>query len=133
MKDETGKWLHYAEENLQAARLLLEHSLLNPCLQNAQQAVEKLLKALLIESSIPLQRIHSINMLVGILAEGGITIHVTEAECDLLDAVYVPSKYQLGSALPDFAPDAATCHQCLEIAERVGELVRQHLGMCRVI
>jgi HEPN domain-containing protein len=128
MKDETSKWLHYAEENLQAARLLLEHSLLNPCLQNVQQAVEKLLKALLIESSIPLQRIHSINMLVGILAEGGITVHLTEAECDLLDAVYVPSKYPLGSALPDFAPDAATCTQCLEIAERVSALVRQHLG-----
>jgi hypothetical protein len=29
MKDETGKWLHYAEENLQSARLLLEHSLFN--------------------------------------------------------------------------------------------------------
>ena len=32
MKDETGKWLRYAEENLQAVMLLLEHSLLNPCL-----------------------------------------------------------------------------------------------------
>lgn len=128
MKDETGKWLRYAEENLQSARLLLEHSLFNPCLQNAQQAVEKLLKALLIESSIPLQRIHSINMLVRILAEKGITTGVTEAECDLLDAIYVPSKYPLGSALPDFEPDAAICHQCLETAERVSELVRQHLG-----
>jgi HEPN domain-containing protein len=66
-------------------------------------------------------------MLVGILAEGGITMHLSEAECDLLDAVYVPSKYPLGSALPDFTPDAATCNQCLEIAERVSELVRQYL------
>jgi HEPN domain-containing protein len=128
MKDETSKWLCYAEENLQSARLLLEHSILNPCLQNAQQAVEKFLKALLIESSIPLQRTHSINMLVGILAERGITIHLTEAECDLLDAIYVPSKYPLGSALPDFEPDVTICRQCLEIAERVSELVRQHLG-----
>ena len=127
MKDETSKWLRYAEENLQSARLLLEHSLLNPCLQNAQQAVEKLLKALLIESSIPLQRIHSINMLMGILAERGIATNLTEAECDLLDAIYVPSKYPLGSALPDFEPDVAICHQCLEIAERVSELVRQYL------
>jgi HEPN domain-containing protein len=128
MKDETGTWLRYAEENLQSARLLLAHSLLNPCLQNAQQAVEKLLKALLIESSIPLQRIHSINTLTGLLAERGITTGLTEAECDLLDAIYVPSKYPLGSALPDFEPDVAICHQCLEIAERVSESVRQHLG-----
>jgi HEPN domain-containing protein len=100
MKDETGKWLRYAEENLESARLLLEHSLLNPCLQNTQQTVEKLLKALLIESSIPLQRIHSINMLVGILAERGVTTNLTEAECDLLDAIYVPSKYHLAVLCP---------------------------------
>ena len=128
MKDETGKWLRYAEENLQSARLLLEHNLLNPCLQNAQQAVEKLLKALLIESSIPLQRVHSINTLVGILAERSIITNLTEAECDLLDAIYVPSKYPLGSALPDFASDIAICHQCLDIAEKVSKVVRQHLG-----
>jgi hypothetical protein len=41
MSDEAGTWLRYAEENLWSARLLLEHGLLNPCLQNAQQAVEK--------------------------------------------------------------------------------------------
>lgn len=29
MKDETGQWLRYAAENLQAARLLRDHSLLN--------------------------------------------------------------------------------------------------------
>jgi hypothetical protein len=30
MKDEVGKGLRYAEENLQSARLFLGHSLLNP-------------------------------------------------------------------------------------------------------
>lgn len=56
MKDETRTWLGYAEENLQSARLLLENHLWNPCLQNAQQAVEKYLKALLNEYAIPLKR-----------------------------------------------------------------------------
>ncbi len=32
MKDETKKWLEYAEENLRSARLLLDSKLLNPCL-----------------------------------------------------------------------------------------------------
>jgi HEPN domain-containing protein len=36
MSDESHTWLRYAEENLRSARLLLEHGLLNPCLQNAQ-------------------------------------------------------------------------------------------------
>lgn len=41
MKDETRVWLRYAEENLEAARLLLHQNLYNPCLQNVQQCVEK--------------------------------------------------------------------------------------------
>jgi len=45
MKDETKKWLEYADENLRSARLLLDSELFNPCLQNVQQAVEKMLKA----------------------------------------------------------------------------------------
>ena len=129
MKGETSKWLRYAEENLHSARLLLENRLLNPCLQNAQQAVEKLLKALLVENTIPLKRTHSINELAGILAARGIAIGLTEDECDLLDSIYIPSRYPLGSALPDFDPDEAICRQCLRIAERVSELVQQHLRL----
>jgi len=52
MSDEAGTWLRYTEENLRSARLLLEHGLLNPCLQNAQQAVEKSLKAVLIAERV---------------------------------------------------------------------------------
>jgi len=47
MKDETKKWLDYADENLRSAKLLLDNKLFNPCLQNVQQAVEKMLKAIL--------------------------------------------------------------------------------------
>ena len=36
MKDETKKWLEYAEENLHSANVLLDSELFNPCLQNAQ-------------------------------------------------------------------------------------------------
>ena len=56
MKDETQTWLKYANENLRSAKLLLESNLFNPCLQNIQQAVEKWLKALIVESS--LKRVH---------------------------------------------------------------------------
>jgi len=48
MKDETLIWLSYADENLDVAGLALEHGHLNACLQNAQQAVEKYLKAVIV-------------------------------------------------------------------------------------
>lgn len=42
MKDETRVWLRYAEENQEAARLLLEQKLYNPCLQNIKLNSKKL-------------------------------------------------------------------------------------------
>ena len=42
MKGDTQKWVGYAEENLRSATVLLDANLFNPCLQNIQQAVEKL-------------------------------------------------------------------------------------------
>jgi HEPN domain-containing protein len=125
MSDDASSWLRYAEENLRSARLLLEHGLLNPCLQNAQQAVEKALKAILIARAIPVRRTHSIQDLVNLLTTNGLPSGVTADECNLLDAIYLPSKYPLGSALPDFDPDEEVCRQCVQIAERAVALARQ--------
>ena len=123
MKNETKKWLEYADENLRSARLLLDSELFNPCLQNVQQAVEKMLKALLVESATKIKKTHSINELVSLLAENGLNVDITEDDCDLLDSIYLPSKYPLGSILPDFEPDLQTCKKCIDVAERVWDSV----------
>jgi HEPN domain-containing protein len=90
MSDEARTWLRYAEENLRSAQLLLDHGL-----QNAQQAVEKFLKAVLIARAIPLRRTHSIQELANLLAANGLPSSITAEECNLLDAIYLPSKYPL--------------------------------------
>lgn len=128
MKDETVTWLNYAEENLASARLLLANSLFNPCLQNIQQSIEKNLKALLVERAVAVRKTHSINELVAALAQLGVSVGLAETDCDLLDTIYLPSKYPLGSALPDFAPDADLCRQCLELAEGVAVHAQALLG-----
>jgi len=128
MKDQTKKWLEYADENLRSPKLLSDNALLNPSLQNAQQAVEKMLKAVLAESKIKLKRTHSINELVTVLADNGLNVSITEDERDLLDSIYLPSKYPLGSILPDFEPDLQTCSQCIAIADRVRDSVASLLS-----
>jgi HEPN domain-containing protein len=128
MKDETKKWLEYADENLRSARLLLDSELFNPCLQNVQQAVEKMLKALLVESTKKIKKTHSINELVNILDKHGLNVDMTEDDCDLLDSIYLPSKYPLGSILPDFEPDLQTCRKCVALAERVWDSVTSLLS-----
>ncbi|NIR51106.1 HEPN domain-containing protein [candidate division KSB1 bacterium] len=60
MKDEAKIWLDYSKENLESAKVLLSSDLFNPCLQNAQQSVEKALKAVLIQISVPLKKTHDI-------------------------------------------------------------------------
>ncbi len=123
MKDQTEKWLEYADENLLSAKLLLENELFKPCLQNVQQAVEKMLKAVLIEYGIKIKKTHSINELVMILTEHGHKVDINEDERDLLDSIYIPSKYPLGGILPDFEPDIQTCQKCVTVAESFRESV----------
>ncbi|HDL18746.1 MAG TPA: HEPN domain-containing protein [Bacteroidetes bacterium] len=117
MNDETKIWLEYAIENLQSAEVLLNSELYNPCLQNVQQSVEKTLKSILIENSIGLKKTHSINE----LKNNGITVDISDGECDFLDSIYLPSKYPIGSVLPYFEP---ICSQSVAIAKRVLKIVQ---------
>jgi HEPN domain-containing protein len=122
MKDETRIWLSYADENLGVAGLALDHGHLNACLQNAQQAVEKYLKAVIVERDLEFRRTHSIRELLGLLAARDIVLGVSEDEMDLMDSIYVPSKYPVYSALPHTLPDPAICRDALRIAGKVKDL-----------
>ena len=128
MKGETSSWIFYADENLAVARLSLTNGYLNACLQNVQQAVEKLLKAVVVERGLPFKKTHSITEIEADLSQAGIAIGITGEECALLDAIYLPSKYPLASVLPDAPPTGDICQQCLEIADRVAAAVRGELA-----
>jgi len=119
MKNETKAWIDYADENLKSAEVLLQNGLFNACLQNIQQAAEKHLKSLLIEKGTGLIKSHSIRQLIHALAEHQITITMSEDEIDLIDSIYLPSKYPLMSVLPKFLPDKKLCEKCINIASQI--------------
>ncbi len=127
MKDSTAKWIAFAEENLGCAQLVVESEYYNAALQNAQQAVEKALKALVIERDLEFCRTHSIQQLRDMVADAGLGDFLTDEECELLDSIYLPSKYPLGSALPDSEPDADICRKCTQIAETVLQKIHRLL------
>ena len=54
------------------------------------------------------------------LSEQQIIIKLREEDCDLLDSIYLPSKYPLSGVLPDFEPDATLCRQCVAHKLRQG-------------
>lgn len=125
MQEETKNWLTYSEENLEAAKVLLESELYNPCLHNIQQSIEKALKSLFIEKVIPFKKTHNIMELKTILETNSISIELTEDECDFLDSIYLPTKYPLGSALPLFYPDKSICKNSISLTERVIKEVKE--------
>lgn len=61
------------------------------------------------------------------MAGSNVVINMSEDDCDLLDSVYLPSKYHLGGVRPDFEPDEILCRNCLVLAERVVLQVEQML------
>jgi HEPN domain-containing protein len=128
MKEDAKLWLKYSEENLEAAKILLSSHLYNPALHNLQQSVEKSLKSLLIEYAIKLKKSHSISELKNVLEDMNIHIELDDDECDLLDSIYLPSKYPVGSALPDYYPDEEITKNCLRIAQKVFEETQNRLA-----
>jgi len=127
MQEETKRWLKYSEENLEAAKILIENELYNPCLHNIQQSMEKALKSLFIEKVIPFKKTHNIMELKTILEKHGISIELTEDECDFIDSIYLPTKYPIGSALPFFYPDKEICNNSISLAERIIKEVKNLL------
>ncbi|MFA7290471.1 MAG: HEPN domain-containing protein [Melioribacteraceae bacterium] len=119
MREEINSWLEYSQENIKAAQVLLESELFNPCLQNVQQSIEKSLKFLSLVKGIPIKKTHNIMELKSILEKNDIIVDLTEDECDFLDSIYLPSKYPIGSALPDFYADHKVCSNSIQLAERV--------------
>lgn len=64
--NEVKEWLQKAEQDLFAARILLEHvpPVLEPACFHCQQAVEKALKAFLVWKSISFEEVHSLTYLL---------------------------------------------------------------------
>ncbi len=128
MNGDASAWLRYARENVATARLCLQSGLFNPSIQNAQQTVEKALKALCLHAGLTVKKTHSIAGLRHDLLQANQACPLDEGDCDLLDSVYLPSKYPLGSALPDFEPNENIASRCLLLAEQALSITSNAIG-----
>ena len=128
MKEDAKVWFDYAEENYSAAALLLKSDLYNACLQNIQQAIEKHLKSLLLEKGVKIEKTHHIQALVNQLNSLGYQLNILPEDVELIDSIYLPSKYPFGSALLYFIPDKAICGRCMEIASKVRDDVQSEIS-----
>ncbi len=50
------------------------------------------------------------------LKNNNIEIDLSDEDCDFLNSIYLPSKYPIGSVIPDYDPDDSICKEALAIA-----------------
>jgi HEPN domain-containing protein len=122
MKKGTKAWLDFAHRDLESSRLLVDSEYVsNVVLFHAQQCVEKCLKALLEENGVLVPHIHSVVKLHSLVTEkAGISLTLDEDEFDLVDAVYIDTRYPSGlGLLPSGFPTKKDAREILGIAEKV--------------
>ena len=131
MKKTTKAWVDFAHRDLEAARLLADNEYVsNAVLFHSQQCVEKCLKALLEQNRVPVPHIHSVVKLHSVLKkEAEISLSLKDDELDLVDAVYIDTRYPSGlGLLPSGFPTREDARELLEIAEKVFKETSQTLN-----
>ncbi|MBI5591195.1 MAG: HEPN domain-containing protein [Deltaproteobacteria bacterium] len=122
MKKGTMEWLEFAKRDLEAAKFLVNSPYLaNIVLFHSQQCIEKCLKAYLEESDIKIPKIHSVVKLYAMIPEDAkMSFNIKEDELDLVDLVYIDTRYPSGfGLLPSGFPTENDAEELLAIAEKV--------------
>ena len=121
VKSVTREWVRYAEADLKAAPLALEHDLLRICLFHCHEAVEKMLKAIWVETrGEEPERTHNLPYLARELA-----IEMSDSQSEFLRRLYwelIPSRYPEGRE-----PDRRTVQWYYEETRGLFSWLRQML------
>jgi len=126
MKLITEEWLSRAKDDLDVAKEIIElEHLTNMVAFHAQQAMEKILKAVVEEFEISFVRTHNLEMLVGTI-ESEVDLDLDMDFIKRLDEVYISARYpsDLG-LLPSGKPSIQDAKELYEFAENIhGEVKR---------
>lgn len=119
MKPETGEWVRIAEEELESADILFETGIYRMVCLHSQQAVEKILKALLTEQEVEFRKTHNIVDLVALLKTRRLTVNLNHEEAGFLNAVYRSRYPPEAGLLPHGEPTRDDAGKALAIARGV--------------
>jgi HEPN domain-containing protein/predicted nucleotidyltransferase len=116
MRDSSREWVHLASEDLRQAQYLLEGAFFRGACFAAQQALEKGLKAELLQKGWELERIHSIRRLLSISEDYGIEIECEDRDVDFMDSIYRGRYPAEEGLLPLKHPTADDARRAVSIA-----------------
>lgn len=118
---DVNAWLRKATEDEEAARVLLREGPPAPACFHTQQMAEKLLKALVIQHTHELPKVHDLVSLAG-MANTDLT--AVKVDIQRLNRYYVEPRYP--GDFPEFS--RPECAEALQAALRVKDVVLRELG-----
>ena len=120
MKASTRHWLELAQADLKSCENNLHDESVSGIIAfHSQQAVEKAFKALLDEKGLPIPRVHNLTRLHA-LAETFLIESINLSELDMLDDVYVNSRYPVDLGItPTGKPTLSESTELYEIAQKI--------------
>jgi HEPN domain-containing protein len=125
MKKQVEDWILLADRDLYAAEILFkdEYTLTNIVAFHCQQAIEKYLKAYLIQKDIPLIKTHDLIKLNGMINEIE-NLGLDEKKLLVINEVYTESRYpgELG-LMPDGMPTNEEAKEFIEYAKEIKTII----------
>lgn len=128
MRNATGPWVRDADDELAMARLLLEHDMARGACLHAQQAVEKGLKALLIERADAVPRTHDLVDLTRRVVALGWSVPLDTDDTVFLNSVYRGRYPTEEGLLPHGDPTRDEASTAVKAADRLVAFVRRELA-----
>jgi len=128
MKRETEEWLKIAQEDLDAAKCLLNEGLYRMVCYHCQQAVEKVLKAILTEQEVDFKRTHNIIDLKNAVLSTGYETEISEEDAVFLNSIYRARYPAALGLLPSGEPRRTDAEKALEIAKRFSVFIEKGIN-----
>jgi len=129
MKKQVEDWLLLADKDLLAAEILIkdEYPLTNIAAFHCQQAIEKYLKAIVIEKDVPLIKTHDLIKLNGMINEIK-ELGIDEKKLIILNEVYIDSRYPGDFGLmPDGIPSNEQAKEFIKYVKEIKTIIINEL------
>lgn len=131
MDNSYADWVKYASDDLGTAKLLLKNeSFPNAIIYHSHQAVEKILKALLIRLSIKFPFIHDVNRLYNLLdKDTHFNLSIDIDDLSIFSNVYIETKYPIHALLNETGePTINDSTLYVKTAEKIFNNVLEYLN-----
>ncbi|MFO0793065.1 MAG: HEPN domain-containing protein [Candidatus Brocadiaceae bacterium] len=128
MKDAVKEWLKQARDELDMASYLLKGGYFKGSCYHAQQSIEKSIKSGLLAKGWELEKIHSIERLLSLAHDLGLSVNMSDDDTIFIDSIYRGRYPAEAGLLPLGEPAKADAQRALSIASATYATIQTILG-----